>query len=67
MPASRELLELQEVDGGLAANSARLAEIAAALGDDAELRAIARRLKQEQAEVDAGLSRQRRCWMGFVA
>lgn len=58
MPASRELLELQEVDGDLAARSARLEEIAAALGDDAALRALARRLRQEQAEVDAGVSRQ---------
>ena len=58
MPASRELLELQEVDGDLAARSARLTEIDALLGDDSALRAVARRLRREQAEVDAGLSRQ---------
>lgn len=59
MPASRELLELQAVDGDLAVRNERLDEIAKRIGDDSALRALARRLKQEEAEVEEGLSRQR--------
>ena len=59
MPASRELLELQTVDGDLAVRNERLDEIAKRIGDDSALRALARRLKQEEAEVEEGLSRQR--------
>ena len=59
MPASRELLELQAVDGELAVRNERLEEIAKRIGDDSALRALARRLRQEEAEVEAGLSRQR--------
>lgn len=59
MPASRELLELQDVDRELAVRNERLEEIAKRIGDDSALRALARRLKQEEAEVEAGLSRQR--------
>ena len=59
MPASRELLELQTVDGDLAVRNERLDEIAQRIGDDSALRALARRLKQEEAEVEEGLSRQR--------
>lgn len=58
MPATRELLALQSVDGELAARRARLGEIAPLLGDDSALRALARRLASEQAEVDSALSRQ---------
>lgn len=59
MPASRELLELQAVDGDLAVRNERLDEVAKRIGDDSALRALARRLKQEEAEVEEGLSRQR--------
>lgn len=59
MPASRELLELQAVDGDLAVRNERLDEIAKRIGDDSALRALARRLRQEEAEVEEGLSRQR--------
>ena len=58
MPATRELLALQSVDADLAVRRSRLSEIAPLLGDDAALRALARRLTSEQAEVDAALSRQ---------
>ena len=58
MPATRELLALQSVDGELAVHRARLSEIAPLLGDDSALRALARRLVSEQAEVDSALSRQ---------
>lgn len=58
MPATRELLELQSMDGELAVRRARLTEIAPLLGDDSALRALARRLASEQSEVDAALSRQ---------
>ena len=58
MPATRELLALQSVDGELAVRRARLSEIAPLLGDDSALRALASRLSSEQAEVDSGLSRQ---------
>ena len=58
MPATRELLALQSVDGELAVHRARLSEIAPLLGDDSALRALARRLASEQAEVDSALSRQ---------
>ena len=58
MPATRELLSLQSVDGELAVRHARLGEIAPLLGDDSELRALALRLASEQVEVDAALSRQ---------
>ena len=58
MPATRELLALQSVDGELAVRRARLAEIAPLLGDDSALRALAQRLASEQAEVDSALSRQ---------
>jgi len=59
MPAPRELLELQAVDGDLAVRNERLDEIAKRIGDDSALRALARRLRQEEAEVEEGLSRQR--------
>lgn len=59
MPASRELLELQAVDGDLAVRNERLDEVAKRIGDDSALRALARRLKQEEAEVEEELSRQR--------
>ena len=55
MPATRELLTLQSVDGDLAVHHARLSEIAPLLGDDSALRALARRLASEQSEVDAAL------------
>lgn len=58
MPATRELLALQSVDGELAVRRARLTEIAPLLGDDSAIRALAGRLESEQAEVDAALSRQ---------
>ena len=58
MPATRELLALQSVDGELAVRRARLTEIAPLLGDDSALRALAQRLASEQAEVDSALSRQ---------
>ncbi len=58
MPATRELLALQSVDGELAVRRARLVEIAPLLGDDSALRALAQRLASEQAEVDSALSRQ---------
>ncbi len=58
MPATRELLALQSVDGDLAVRHARLSAIAPLLGDDSALRALARRLASEQSEVDAALSRQ---------
>lgn len=58
MPATRELLALQSVDGELAVRRARLSEIAPLLGDDSALRALAARLASEQAEVDSALGRQ---------
>ena len=58
MPATRELLALQSMDGELAVRRARLTEIAPLLGDDSALRALASRLASEQAEVDSALSRQ---------
>ncbi|MDE2838812.1 MAG: C4-type zinc ribbon domain-containing protein [Chloroflexota bacterium] len=58
MPATRELLELQSVDGELAVHHARLSEIAPLLGDDSAIRALTRRLASEQAEVDSALGRQ---------
>ncbi len=58
MPATRELLALQSVDGELAVRRARLGEIAPLLGDDSALRALAQRLASERTEVDAALSRQ---------
>ena len=58
MPATRELLALQSVDGELAVRRARLSEIAPLLGDDSAIRALARRLASEQAEVDSALGRQ---------
>ncbi|MCY4581553.1 MAG: C4-type zinc ribbon domain-containing protein [Chloroflexi bacterium] len=58
MPATRELLTLQSVDGDLAVRHARLGEIAPLLGDDSALRALARRLASEQTEVDSALGRQ---------
>ena len=58
MPATRELLALQSVDGELAVRRARLSEIAPLLGDDSAIRALASRLASEQAEVDSALSRQ---------
>ena len=58
MPATRELLALQSVDGDLVVRHTRLAEIAPLLGDDSALRALARRLASEQAEVDSALGRQ---------
>ena len=58
MPATRELLALQSVDGELAVRHARLSEIAPLLGDDSALRALAGRLASEQTEVDAALGRQ---------
>ena len=58
MPAARELLALQAIDGELAVRRARLTEIAPLLGDDSALRTLARRLVSEQAEVDSALSRQ---------
>ena len=58
MPATRELLTLQSVDGELAVRSARLSEIAPLLGDDSALRALARRLASEQTDVDSALGRQ---------
>ena len=58
MPATRELLALQSVDGELAVRRARLSEIAPLLGDDSALRALAQRLASEQTEVDSALSRQ---------
>ena len=58
MPATRELLALQSVDGELAVHHARLSEIAPLLGDDSALRALARRLVSEQSEVDVALPRQ---------
>ena len=60
MPATRELLALQSVDGELAVRRARLTEIAPLLGDDSALRALASRLASEQAEVDSALSRQQK-------
>ena len=58
MPATRELLALQSIDGELAVRHIRLGEIAPLLGDDSALRALARRLASEQAEVDSALGRQ---------
>ena len=58
MPATRELLALQSMDGELAVRHARLTEIAPLLGDDSVLRALASRLASEQTEVDSALSRQ---------
>ncbi len=58
MPATRELLALQSVDGELAVRHTRLGEIAPLLGDDSALRALAGRLASEQAGVDSALGRQ---------
>ena len=58
MPATRELLALQSVDGELAVRRARLSEIAPLLGDDSALRALAQRLASEQTEVDSAFSKQ---------
>ena len=58
MPATRELLALQSVDGELVVRRARLAEIAPLLGDDSAIRTLTQRLASEQADVDSALSRQ---------
>ncbi len=59
MTATRELLELQTVDIDLGKRSARLAEIAPLLGDDAALRALAKQAEETQALLDDALSRQK--------
>ena len=58
MPATRELLALQSVDGELVVRRARLAEIAPLLGDDSAIRTLTQRLASEQTDVDSALSRQ---------
>ena len=59
MTAVRELLELQTVDVELGKRSARLAEIAPLLGDDAALRALAKQAEETQVRLDDALGRQK--------